>query len=85
MMLSFAMSFLSLTKGEDYCWWTKVWKLNASLKSRIFLWLVLANKILTQIIYKRNLGKDRVSICCAMNIERLFCIYFRYATFAKSS
>lgn len=35
--------------------WQKIWKLRAPLKTRVFLWLVLKNKILTwDILQRRN-------------------------------
>lgn len=32
---------------DNKWWWKKVWKLNSPLKTRIFFWLAMSNKILT--------------------------------------
>lgn len=34
-------------EGEKKWWWKVIWKLSSPLKSRILLWMVLSNNVLT--------------------------------------
>jgi len=45
--LGYANKILEEGPEERDWWWGAVWKLPCLLKTRILLWLVLANKILT--------------------------------------
>lgn len=45
--LGYAAKAVESEEGERKWWWKVIWKLSCPLKTKIFLWLVLANKVLS--------------------------------------
>jgi hypothetical protein len=59
-----ALAFLNEDEGSKW-WWSVVWKWKCSTKNNIFVWLVLANKVLTWDNLQRRgwQGPNRCPLC----------------------
>jgi hypothetical protein len=73
--LKYKAKFLNEKEGDQKWWWKSIWKITAPLKRRIFLWLALANKILTWDNCKKRAWQGPERCIFYKNMMRLFRSY----------
>lgn len=60
-------------------WWGKLWKNNAPLKSKLFMWLVLNNNVLPcEMLIKRNKVGPRICMLYRKSEENTLHLFLNY-------
>jgi hypothetical protein len=55
---------LHMNQGKDEWWWSTLWKSKCLLKTRIFVCIVMENKVLTWDNGKKQVGRARIDVLC---------------------
>jgi hypothetical protein len=62
-------------EGENKWWWKSLGKMNNPLKTQIFMWLALSDKVLTWVDCKKRHGRVLVGVLFAKVMMNLFIIF----------